>query len=58
MTTEETTGGPTATAKIVNRGPGLVVVAFVFMFATGNCEFCGGDRDYVGDAIDALGEGD
>ncbi len=31
---------------------GLLPLLFASCFATGNCETCGYDRDYVGDLID------
>lgn len=35
---------------------GLLPLLFASCFATGNCETCGYDRDYVGDLIDMQGE--
>jgi len=38
-------------------GISLFTAAFVLLFLTGNCDMCSGsDRDYLGDAIDAMNE--
>ncbi len=47
----------TYVSTTVRSGLGFSTVLFVLMFATGNCDMCSGtNRDYVGDAIDAMGE--
>lgn len=47
----------TATAETtVHSGMGLFTVMFILMFLTGNCDKCNpGNRDYLGDAINAVG---
>lgn len=42
----------------LNLLPPLTVVVFILLALTGNCQTCGFERDYIGDAIDARNGGE